>query len=261
MKYDDKQCFIHKIRVRYSDLFEDGKIGPVQIVKYIQDLAVEHSNHIGYGTEFLRERHLAWLLLYWDIDIYRLPADEEELTGMTWSRKHKHIQADRDSEILDENGGPVCYASARWVITDIAKRRPYKMPQDFFLPYLFPDPRPIKEPDYSFPPVDEELLFSEREFTVTRRDMDNNDHVNNSIYVEWAMDDVDDDTWACNRIKKIKVAYKHELRRGARVLTKYYLNKDHPGGMYTTSMIFDKEDPGTMCTMVTFFWGPKEDSA
>lgn len=254
MKYGSDECFTEQIKVRYSEIYERGKLRPTQLVGYLQDLAVLHSNRIGYDTNYLAEHHLAWLLLYWDIDIDRLPEDEEVLTMMTWAVPYRRVQSNRDSEITDASDRRICYASARWVLTDIVRRRPYKMTPEFFEPYTFPNSRPVREVPYDFPELTEEQKHSERNIIITRRDVDNNSHVNNKTYVDWAFDDIDDDTWKNYEVKNIKVAYKHEFRMGDPVISKYYIQEEDANTRILSSLFISPGDPAKPHCRVTSTW-------
>ncbi len=242
--------FKREYQVAYSEISSKGRLKISGLANYFQSLAVTHSGSVGYPVERLREEHLGWVLICWQIKISGLPADEENITVETWSRPYRHAQADRDFCLRDKNGKEIVYASSRWIIMDTERRRPARMDPDFFLSYSVKDSRDIAEADYSIRiPGDAELL-SEEIFEVRRRDTDTNGHVNNAVYVDWAMDTVPDELYDAKDPKELRVLYKKECRRGDRVLS---VCRRHGSMIYDTFASAD--DPKSVYCIVSSDWG------
>lgn len=72
----------------------------------------------------------------------------------------------------------------------------------------------------AFPPIPP-LAAAEREarFRVARRDLDMNRHVNNVVYIHWALESVADEVAAAMRPADIEVSYRAEAFYGDEILS------------------------------------------
>ena len=52
-------------RVRYSEVDENRRITLLSILNYFQDCSSFHSEKIGFGIDYLKEKQCAWVLSSW----------------------------------------------------------------------------------------------------------------------------------------------------------------------------------------------------
>lgn len=233
--------FNDEYKVVYVDLDNTYKMKPSRILSLFQHLATLHSNYAGYPVKTLSsEMGIGWILLFWHIKIDRLPDEEEKLTLHTWSEMFRKIQANRDFVMEDENGKEIVYASSRWALMDLNKRRPYRMTKEFYEKYLLENSREVAEEKYEKIKAPENADYVERVFRVYRRDTDTNSHVNNVIYLDWALDDIPDEIYENWNIVDIKVAYKKECMKNFIVRSRCYtVKKSEPG---SDTFVGEKQD-------------------
>ena len=67
-------------------------------------------------------------------------------------------------------------------------------------------------------PVDREL-----DFTVRRSDLDSAEHVNNTSYVEWAIEAVPDEVWSTAELAELEIQFVAECHQGQTVLSRSQL--------------------------------------
>ena len=67
-------------RVRYSEVGEDGKITISALMDYMQDCTNFHSEDLGVGLAFHKEKALMWVLNSWQIIFNRFPKMGERIT-------------------------------------------------------------------------------------------------------------------------------------------------------------------------------------
>ena len=72
-----------KYRVRYYELTRDWKASISSVIDYFNDVVTLQSVEVGDGVEAMRFSGFAWLLLRWEVDIYRLPDFMENLVVRT----------------------------------------------------------------------------------------------------------------------------------------------------------------------------------
>ncbi len=60
-------------RIRYSEMDSSGRLSLPGLLDYFQDCSVFHSEELGLGMEYLKERELIWAMTFWQIVIKRYP--------------------------------------------------------------------------------------------------------------------------------------------------------------------------------------------
>ena len=250
--------YSQNIRVDYSDIEKNNCMKPAKVVDRFQSLAMAHSNDIGYDLNWFDRENMGWILLYWHVQMRRLPEEGEKLKISTWTLPYKRAQAQRDFDAVDEKGEQILYAASRWVLMNTIKRRPAKMPDEFFDAYVYDDCRPLSDENFEMPVPDEENLTQKREIIMTRRDTDTNGHANNLVYVEWAFDDVSDELYEKGTAVDLRVMYKKECRRGSTIVSYLYVTElEDEGGkkqVRTDSVFLDPENPKKPYAQVSTVW-------
>ena len=60
-------------RIRYSEADMNDRLTIESLLDYFQDCSTFHSEDLGLGVDYLRKKHLAWVLNAWQIDVERFP--------------------------------------------------------------------------------------------------------------------------------------------------------------------------------------------
>lgn len=172
--------------VRYSECDEDGILTIPALINYLQDCSTFQSQAKGIGIESLRQRHLAWLLAAWEIEVLRLPRFCDRITVSTWATSMARTQAHRNFTIADEASGlTLVRADSLWFTFDTQARRIVRVPEEE-MAYLEGD-APL-----DMPPL-ERRLPAEGPFRgatpleVGEQHLDTNHHMNNAQYVQVAL--------------------------------------------------------------------------
>lgn len=171
-------------RVRYSEMGTDRRLTLGSLVNYFQDCSTFQSELCGQGIDALRQRHQAWLVLSWQIEILRRPVLGEKIIAKTWPYAFKAFYGYRHFVLEDEEGGCLARANSIWVLMDTDTGRPVKVPPEVLKDYpLEPRlemrefPRKIQEPEGG---------KEQEAFPVAKAQIDTNGHVNNSQYIRMA---------------------------------------------------------------------------
>ena len=176
---------------RTYDCGPDCLLKPDILLHWIQEIAEEHASILGFGSAFCMEKNLAWVEVRLNIHITRLPKWREQVKITTWTYPHSPLIAYRDFLVEDLEGKELAKISSHWVLIDASKRRPValkKLIEDF---PLMDGVQPLVESkEYPFP---ENSLSPSRTFTADRHYVDFNRHVNNAVYLIWAMDTLSSD--------------------------------------------------------------------
>jgi acyl-ACP thioesterase len=210
------------------------------ILNYLQDTAISHSASIGLGVSDLIANGACWVLSRWSLIIDKYPVINERISIETWPWRMERFYAWRDFLIKNSNGEVIAKASSLWIYIDIAKRRPIRIPSEYSRVYgLEEDMKSIENP---FSDFDASVISSDcLDFNVRRSDIDTNNHVNNTRYIEWILEAVPDRIYDNYRIKSLEIIYKKETRYGGAVCSGYSISAEKSNAAELLHTITDKD--------------------
>lgn len=202
-----KDYTIHFYEKTYND-----KLNVVSLVNFLQEIAGDHSTDCGCGREELVKKDLAWILYKWKIKLIRCPEYKEKITIKTWSSSLDGLYADRCFRILDESGNVIGDVLSTWVILNLSQRRVIRIPPEILKLYneisigdkVLNESKRVVIPSFSVPPVNTDL------YKIRNHDTDENGHVNNAKYLEFALDGYSPEFLSNHEIKLIDILYKKE---------------------------------------------------
>ena len=207
---------MHKMegRVRYSECAVDNKIKLAAIINYFQDCTTDNSEQLGVGHDYLVERHRAWILNAWQVEVKRRPSVRESIEVSTWATGFKGVFGPRDFCMRASDGEELACAHSLWVYIDTKTGRPVKPTEEEIAVYEVGEPlfqeeisRKIKMPQGAIE-VDT--------FQVHKYHIDTNHHVNNSKYVELACEVLPENF----EVQKLRVEYKKAAVLGDQIVLK-----------------------------------------
>jgi len=154
-----------------------------------QDIAETHANLYGCGYRHLIEKNIVWVLSRMKMEMTRMPDWNEPVRLDTWHKRVERIFALRDFILYDSCETPIIKATSAWLLMDIRSRRMLRV--EHILPHLAQVNIPLDAiktvPDKLAPPVKDGLVPM-KTHKVCYSDVDLLNHVNNTKYVEWALD-------------------------------------------------------------------------
>ena len=237
-------------RVSYFQIDGNRNMSPAALLSCLQEVAVTHSDTLGYTLAYMAEHQWGWSVINWHLKIYRMPRHGERINIQTWSDKCLRFQAERSFYLFDEAGEKLLDGASRWIFMDLARRRPANTPAGMAEAYHSGQEPAIPDETYRMPKEAEGDMICTREVLVTRRDTDTNGHANNVKYLEWAMDDVPDEIYDGMALKDVLIVYRKECMRGDTVQIKTYV-KNAEEGKEVLSFLFEGEK--VMAEVATFW--------
>ena len=153
----------------------------------MQEVALGHVDKHDIGWDYLRQFNQSWVLIRMHVKIIRMPQWKETITLKTWGKLSEGLTNFRDYEMIDKNGNVIVAATSTWVILDFTTGRPQKaqhLPTHLYI-------NEYKNAIVENAPKIKHLSFpeNEREYKpVLYSDIDVNQHVNNSKYLQFAID-------------------------------------------------------------------------
>lgn len=169
-------------RIRYSETDDKGQLTIPGLINYFQDCSTFHSEEVGQGLMTLKEKNRAWIIIYWQIEIVRLPKLAEEITVSTMATGAKGLCAKRNFYMSDKEGNILARADSIWVLMDTKRMRPTKIMPEDIQAYTKEDPLPMEEKKRK---VDlPEIMEEYPEILISKEHIDTNGHVNNCRYIQ-----------------------------------------------------------------------------
>ena len=191
-------------RIRYSETDSEGKLTMASLINYFQDCSTFHSEDVGLGIKYLKEKKLVWVLSSWQIVVERYPDMGEKVTIGTQPYDMKGFLGYRNFWMLDEKGSYIAKANTLWSLLDTEKGKPGNIPEGMAEGYGIGDklemeyaPRKITVPQGG---VNREPII------VKKHHIDTNHHVNNQQFVNMAMDFLSEDF----AVQQLRAEYKKQ---------------------------------------------------
>jgi len=207
----------NRFRVRSYETDPLGRLQVPILCKLLQEVAVAHAGILGVAVETMAERGTAWVLSRLHLNLARWPRGDEEILIETWPEAMSRLLIERRFAIFDASDSQIGAVSTLWCVLDLTRRRPIRLPEEVWgrMEEYEIGNDPTRAGELSAPdPVDRELAF-----TVRRSDLDSAEHVNNTSYVEWAIEAVPDEVWSTSELTELEIQFVSECHQGQTVLS------------------------------------------
>lgn len=217
----EKEYNVHYYEVDYKK-----KLLITGLMNFFSDVAVQQSENLGIGLEYLKENNVAWVIYKWDIYLKRYPMFNEKVRVRTMPYSLRKFYAYRTFEMIDEKGDVIAEANSLWFFIDIKNRKSIRILDKMYDAYGIDrsnnkalNMEKIKSP---------ERIDYEENFNIRYTDIDTNRHVNNVKYVDWAIETIPVDIVDNYELKSISIIYEKEITYGEhiKVVTQIEENND-----------------------------------
>ena len=224
--------------VRYYEVGPSRLVRCATLLDYLQDAAAEHASVLRIGVQDLHHRDLTWVLSRLRLTVERYAGVGETVLVRTWPSTRGSLSSYREFEVLDQAGTIVARATTAWVMLDLVRRRPVRI-ADVLPDHQLDSRRAIAD---EFPPLPRPA-HTERHvhFTVRQSDLDMNRHVNNAVYVGWALESAPDEIAETRRPVDIEVGYRAEALAGDTVLARCVPQAGVELGLFLHEIIREKD--------------------
>lgn len=221
---DSELCYIKIYPIKYHEMDFNKGLKPSALMNFLQDMATENAEILGFGPSFVFPRNYAWFLIKYRMEFDQYPQDLGELVIKTEARGISKIIASRDFEIWTTDNKKLGRVASNWMMVDLETKRP--LPLSKILPFVKPFEK--RETDLSFekPPELSRVDF-EKTFKVRFDDIDVNQHVNNANYIVWALETLPWEFRASNNLKTLDIVYKKEISFGHSVISQTELDLEN----------------------------------
>lgn len=206
-------------RIRITEVDAHSKLTIPALNGLLQEMAWRHSVVEKVSVHELSSQHnISWVLSRLKIWIDRLPNYDETVTVKTYIQGVDKYFYHRDFTVIDVNGTEIIRANSVWGLMDIIKRRITSIPEWMIaVTPIYTKVKPVERVSGKLLKV--EKIEIEKKFDIRWHDIDSNQHVNNTKYVEWLMESVPTDILNRCELSSIDLIFKNESILGDKITT------------------------------------------
>ena len=212
---NEENISVEKINVKYSEMDHNLALKPYSLLNFLQDIASENAEKLGFGYSFVSKNNLAWFLIKYRMEFNDYPVNVLNLTLKTQPRGYNKLFAYREFELY-ENEKILGRVFSVWTLVDINSRQPVLIGntiQNKDMSLLVK-----KEDDLSFGKLRAvENPSITKQFEVRYNDLDVNGHANNGNYIIWAFEPLTLDFKTKHKIKTLDMMFKKEAKYGEKI--------------------------------------------
>lgn len=197
--------------IQYHETDQYGSVRLAALLSFMQTAAVDHAAFLRVGVADLRRGGHTWVLSRLHLKMARYLRAGSTIRIRTWPAARVPLFTIRDFELYDGSGTVIGTATTSWAVLHVRSRRPARL--DDVLPEFLLTPQRALDDDFSTLP---QLESAGRQLTlpVLRGDLDTNRHVNNTVYVAWALEAIPDDIDRDFRLTSLEIGFKAEALYG-----------------------------------------------
>lgn len=205
--------------ISISEVDRQHVLKPAVLLNFLQDMAAKSIDKIGhqYSWDELCKKNLGWFLIRYRIEFDNYPVGLDRIKIQTENRGVQKISAYRDFEGVNPVTNERLFrAVSSWFIVNLENKSVVNISQEYpeFIKFeKREDDLQLKK----LKPIDE--FDFEKNFHVRYDDLDFNGHVNNTVYVTWAMEALDYDFRSSHNLKALDIYFKQEVRYGDDIIS------------------------------------------
>jgi acyl-ACP thioesterase len=241
----EQSQFEKEYRVHVYDTGPDGRVSLTALFNYMQDIASDHAEKLGFGRDDLMRDNRFWVLSRMYAEISEWPLWEDSIILKTWPNGTDRLFALRNYEVKFPDGKHIAYGTSSWLILDLNTKkvqRPEAALRSFSSSFK-PTPSPLRYASKLEPVIEnsnESTLFR-----VKISDLDVNLHTNNVRYLQWINDTYDLSFVMKNVPQSVEINYLSESLFNDEVFIKTVADRNDEGS-YNHS-VFRSTDSKELC--------------
>ena len=211
--------------IDYEYVDKNNKLTYKGFLKYLVDAGSKHSSIAGYGFKDVPRTNLVWLVLNWKLKIYDRPESEDKIHVETWCRGTERVYCLRDYKIYNDKHELIAIASSKWVLFNVNTKSIARITDEVVSAYNPHNENVFENPldKLTEPTGDYVCTF---DYRIMRRDIDTNNHVHNTNYLDIAIECLPKETYENLNYTTIEIMYKHQAVLGDTTKSLFFHKED-----------------------------------
>lgn len=217
------------------------------LVNLLLDVSEKQSDSLERGEAYIRNRGLSWIILHYAFDISRMPRLNETVYIETFATEYNKLFTYRTFIVKDSNRTELIKVETTFALLDSEKRKMARIPEDIVAPYKAEYSKRIRRNTKPDEVNSEE--YNEKQYAVRYFDIDGNNHVNNSHYINWILDSLDSTFLLDHDITRGVITFNKEVSENQLVFSQSSIREEE--GLNSDHII--KSEDTVHCS-ATFTW-------
>ncbi len=180
------QRFNRLFKVRHYELDALGFVSDINLVRYMQEAAIEASTDLGFSLDWYNAHGVGWVVRRLSVRHDAPTVYGDEIAAATWLSGLRGVRSIREYDLTrTRDGGRVARGRAEWVYMDFQTGEPTRIPDAWAEAFdLKEKPEELGIRLTAAHPTD-----GARRYTSFRRvqfhELDAVGHVNHAVYLQW----------------------------------------------------------------------------
>jgi acyl-CoA thioester hydrolase len=178
--------FNRLFKVRHYELDAFGQLSDINLVRYMQEAAIEASTDLGFSLDWYNAHGVGWVVRRLSVRFFSPAVYGDEIVAATWLSGLRGVRSIREYDLTrTRDGSRVARGRAEWVYMDFHTGEPARIPDAWADAFQLKD----KPEDLGIRLADPRPSENARRFLSRRRvqfhELDAVGHVNHAVYLQW----------------------------------------------------------------------------
>ncbi len=204
--------FEHDFEIGLRDIENPNFLSNKSILAFLENIGSYHSDSINFGLNNIPLTHSSWVLLGWKVKVLQRPIYGDKLHIVTWAKNAEKFSTYRDFEVYNSANELVIVATSKWVLIDTNTGKLKPIPEEVLNSYKPDTKNALPEEDCILKKLNvSDNYISSCTYTVSRSQIDLNNHMHNLYYLDMAYEVLPEDVYK-NMFNYFEISYKKQIR-------------------------------------------------
>ena len=218
------------------------------LVNVLLDVSENHSAQLDREEAVIREMGFSWIILRYEFNVNRMPRYKENVEIETFATEYNKLFTYREFIVRDSEENELIKVRTTFALMKNDNRKMARIPEKVVEPYAAVFAKRIRR---DLKPNDPDpAKTAVKDYTVRYFDIDANQHVNNSRYIEWLLDSLKPSFLSSHQLLHGIITFDKEVKEGDEVRSRVS-DRDENEDFYTDHQILVAE---TVHASASFKW-------
>lgn len=211
--------------IDYEYVDKYNKLTYKGFLRYLLEAGSKHSDIAGYGLKDISKTGLVWLVMGWKLKIFDRPSFDSIIHVETWYTESEKVCSYRDYKMYNDKNELIAIATSKWLLFNQNTNTIARITKDIISAYNPNDEHVFDEiiPKLYEPKGEAITTYN---YSIMRRDIDTNNHVHNTNYLDIAIECLPEETYENMSYNMVEIMYKTQALLGDRTTSFYYHEND-----------------------------------
>ncbi|MEL6987617.1 MAG: acyl-ACP thioesterase domain-containing protein, partial [Bacteroidota bacterium] len=172
-------------QIRAYEIDMHKRCTPPALIQIMHEASLMHTIKLGVSVWDLEKQKISWVLRSMHIEINRLPLLNESIKLLTYPSGYQRMFTYRDYYVYDQDDILIASSKTKWVLMDTEQRKFTPFPEAMKALIQLEGKQTLPIPNDKIKKID--IKDYSHRFVVNWYDLDFNQHLNNIVYIKWAL--------------------------------------------------------------------------